>query len=274
MKLDPHTVSLISFFKNYDEYISFDSSLDPYKWDRVNIFYRWQLVKLNPEYKKFYKKVTSKPGHETLPKHANEIIFNSMAKLWNMSELLKPSTIHPGPDFHFIKSNWFNEVGCFSYQDLYDEEQFTDSADTLADLTAAKMTEIVFDPGQHPDDRRFMIIGIDLKTDFNKKVLLSLESKLKEEQTKYLELQKLNETNSHNYSESMLDMEKNIFVRRYSDKHGKLDGISKVFKYHYGSTSDHQRSSLRQRKERIDEYIENAKTITLNIATIKPLKSR
>jgi len=256
---------LISFFKDLNEYNSFDESLDRNKWERVNTFYRWQLVRLNPEYKKFYKKVTSKPGNETLPEHAKKTIFNAMARHWNINQLLEPSITHPREDFSFLEAKQFTDIGPFSYEDLYDEELFTDFEDTLAGLATASLTEMAFDPNQHPDDRRFMIVAFDLKSKFTKESFKNLGKVLEAEQEKYNELQKISGPLSQSYSPSMLDMEKSLYVRRYFDKHKTLKGISKAFKHRYGSSSDHERSSLRQRKERIDEYVIKAKTITLNI---------
>lgn len=268
MKLDPYTLSLISFFKDPNEYNSFDESLDRNKWERVNTFYRWQLIRLNPEYKKFYKKVTSKPGNEILPEHAKKTIFNSMARHWNMNQLLEPSITHPQEDFSFLEAKQFSEVGTFSYQDLYDEEMLTDFEDTLAGLATSSFTEMAFDPTQHPDDRRFMIIAFDLKSKFTKDSFNKLGKVIEIEQEKYVELQKISGPLSQSYSPSMLDIEKSIYVRRYYDKLKSLNGISKAFKNRYGSGSDYERSSLRQRKERIDEYIQKAKAITLNITKI------
>lgn len=249
-KLTEYQVANISFFKNYKQYESFYTDKSKDKWKAVNDFYKWQLLRRNEEYNKFYE-ITSVEEK----KYQN----SETKKQWNFEPLINPDQVYPPKKLTFSFSPLFMPLHAYSFEDLRNLKK-----DFIKMINSRIIQSSVEEPLGHKNDKRFLLIAIDLDQQIEDIYLGQLETYLRRSRSEYLKSGYAKKMKRTRRKKSVIDLEKSIYIFDYNAKNGSLTGIEKEYRKKYGIDESIDLSAIIDRLNTITENIENSRYLNFD----------
>lgn len=261
MGLDKDQIKNICFFKNDKEFRSFLRKKKESKWDNVNNFYKWQLIRRNTEYREFYEFMSLAP---------TELQNSESTYMWGFEPLIDPDEKHPPKSISFYLTGPITVIDSFSFNDFSSKENKGDSSENLlSDIIFQRLEEASVEPALgHKNDKRFILAVFDLDQNLTSDELKKLEAYLEDMKKKYKKSGFAKKAFKTRVINSILEFEKNLFIFDYVQKNGSLSGIMKPFRERFGLSKSKDLSSVKRRLETIQKYVDGARYIELKFNSI------